>query len=161
MGWSSDHGTSMPHTESTNGRRIFKFRTLLYAVTCSIPMRTEMGPKMPSCSIHMRTETTKFRRRSDPIVGQKWQSAAMSDLLCGHLLTWGWKNNLHFKMFVHKCQNLAFLDRTFDSIYLCRRWEVMSIFGHYFHQNHVIPWLEMRSEMGPKGPVRSKCGPNC
>jgi hypothetical protein len=47
-------------------------RTLVYAVECPILMRTEMGLKIVSSSILMRTESPNFGRRFDPFWVRKW-----------------------------------------------------------------------------------------
>jgi hypothetical protein len=54
------------------------FRTLVYAEKCPIRMRMEMGLKMGSTSILMRTESAKFWRRPNPFWVHKWP-VAMSD----------------------------------------------------------------------------------
>jgi len=47
-------------------------RTLVYAVECPILMRTEMGLKIVSSSILMRTESPYFGWRFDPFCVRKW-----------------------------------------------------------------------------------------
>ena len=60
-------------------------RTLVYSVKCPVHVRTEMGLKIGLCLIPLRTESVKFRRRSDPFCVHKWPSVASFDP-CAYVL---------------------------------------------------------------------------
>ena len=67
----------LPNSTFPIATHVFEFdqsapRTLVYAIKCPILMRTEMGPKMVSPSILMRTESPNFGRRFDPFCVCKW-----------------------------------------------------------------------------------------